>query len=85
MLISHVNQSLMRSSDSMNELDGFSFYIKALEGLQPKRFESILNPSPGLIGCCILHEADLDCFDEGHPQNSPKRWLADKIHNFYIL
>ena len=40
-LISYVNQSLMTDTDGMKELDGFSFGLKAPEGLQPKGFESI--------------------------------------------
>ena len=43
-------------------LDGFNVHIKPPERLQPKRFESILHPNP-LIGYCILHEEDLDCYD----------------------
>ena len=33
---------------------------------------------------CIagLMGADFDCFDEGHSQNFPKRWLTDKIMIF---
>ena len=46
-LISYVNQSLM-TANGMKELDGFSFGIKAPEELQPKGFESILHPIPGL-------------------------------------
>ena len=67
----------MIASAVMKELEGFTFGIKAPEGLQPKGFKSILNPIPDLMGCSILHEADLDCFVEGHPQNSHKRWLSD--------
>ena len=84
LLISYVNQSFMRASDVMKELDGFNSEIKPTEGLHLKGFESVLHPIPGLIGCCIFHEADLDCFDEDHPQNSSKRWLTDEILNFYI-
>ena len=76
LLISYVNQSLMKTSDDMKELDGFCFGIKAPEGLQPKRFEFVLHPIPGLMGCSILYHKDLDCFDEGH-------WLTDEIFNFY--
>ena len=70
-LISLVNQSLMTASDGVEEFDGFIFDMKALEGLQPKRFESILNAYPGLmwLGCCMLFEKDLDCLDEGHPSH----------------
>ena len=35
LLISYVHQSLMTASDCMKDLDGFSFGIKAPEGLQP--------------------------------------------------
>ena len=58
LLISYVDQSWMRESDGMKELDGFSFGIKAPEELQPKKFESVLHPIPGLmgLGCCILNE-----------------------------
>ena len=68
-------------------MDGFIFSIKAFEGLQPKGFESILNPIPGLMGmgCCILNEKNLVCFDEGHPPNSPQRWLTDELINFFIF
>ena len=41
---SYVNQSVISASDRMKDLDGFSFGIKAPEELQPKEFESILNP-----------------------------------------
>ena len=85
LLISYVNQSLMTASDGMKELDGFSFGIKAPNGLQPKGFESILHPIVGFMGWCILHENNLDYFDEGHPQNSPKIWLNDEVINFYIF
>ena len=50
LLISNVNQSLMKASDGMKELDGFSFGIKAPNGLQPKGFESILHPIVGFMG-----------------------------------
>ena len=80
LLISYFNQSLMRASNGMKELDGFSFGVKPSEGLQPKGFESILHPMPWFKrNYCILHKADLDCFDEGHQQNSRKRWLTDEI------
>ena len=46
-LILYVNQSSMRALDGMKELDGFSFGIKAPEGLQPKGFEIVLHPIPG--------------------------------------
>ena len=84
-LISYVNQLFMRASDGMKQLDGFSFGVKAPKGLQQKGFKSALHPILGLMGCFILHEADLDCFDEGHPQNSHKRWLTDETINFYML
>ena len=75
------------ASDGMKELDGFSFGIKASEGLQPKGLESIQNPIPELMGmgCCILYEKHLDCYVEGHQSDSPKRWLVDEIINFYIF
>ena len=41
------------------------------EELQEKGVESVLN-IPRFTDCCIHHEANLDCFDEGHPTNSPK-------------
>ena len=85
LLILYVHQFLMKASDGMKELDGFSFDIKTPEGLQPKGFESVLNTIPGLMGCCILQQVDLDCYDEGHPQNAPERWRTDEIINFYIL
>ena len=66
-LVLYVSHSLMRTSGGMKELDGYTFGVKAPEGLQPKGFESVLHTIPGLTGCCILYEADLDCFDEGHP------------------
>ena len=73
LLISYVNQSLMKALNGLKEWDGFSFGINAPEGLQTKQFENVLHPIPGLIGCCILHEEDLDRFDDGHPPNSSKR------------
>ena len=66
----------------MKELDGFDFGVKPTKELHPKRFESVLHPFPRLIGCCILHEAHLDCFDEGHPYSSPKRWLSGEYSTF---
>ena len=85
LLISYVNSSLMTASDNIKDMDGFNFGIKAPEGLQPKGFGSNLHLIPGLMGFCILHEAGLDCFDEGHQQNSHERWLTDETINFYIL
>ena len=85
LLISYVNQSFMTSSDGMKGLDGLSFVIKAPEGLQPKRFESVLHLTPVLMGCCLLHEKDLNCLDEGHSPNSPKQWLTDEIISFYMF
>ena len=85
LLISYVNQSLMIESDGIKELDGFSFSIKEHEGLQPKEFQSVLHPIPGLMHFCIHHDTDLDYFDEGHPPNFPKRWLTDQIINFFTF
>ena len=51
----------------MKECDGFSFGINAPEGPQTEQFENVLHSMPGLMSCCILHKADLDCFGEGHP------------------
>ena len=71
-LISYVNEALVTASDGMKELYGFSYGIKAPEGLQPNRFESVLNPLQGIMSmyCDILLEKDLVCFDEGHQPNS---------------
>ena len=84
-LISCVNQSLMAASDGMKELDGSSFGTLTPEDLQPKKFESFWNPILALmgVGCCILDEKHLDCFNEGHPEIFCKRSLVDKIINFY--
>ena len=83
-LISYVNQSLMTVSDGMKKLDWSSFGTKTPEELQPKGFEIIQNTIPLLMGmgCCMLNEKHLDCFNEGHPPNSQKRWLVDEIINF---
>ena len=43
---------------------------------------------PSLIFPVHVEEIDekhLDCFNEGHPPNSCKRWLVDEIMNFYIF
>ena len=71
----------------MKELHRLSFGIKAPEEWQPKGFESIQIAIPELMGmwCCMLDKKHLDCFDECPPLNSPKRWLVDKIINFYIF
>ena len=84
LLISYVQQLLMSASEGMKELDWFSFDAKAPKWLQPKGFESILNPIPELrwFGCHMFYEEDLDCFYEGHQPNSPKWWLNDEIINF---
>ena len=86
-LTSYVHQSSMTASDGIKELDGFSFGIKAPEGLQPKGFENILHPIPELMGmgCCMLDEKHLDCFVKAHPPDSCKRWLTDEIIKFYII
>ena len=75
----------MTALEGMKELDGFSFGIKAPDGLQLKGFESILHLIPGLMGCYLVIKKDLVCFDEGHPQNSSKRWLINEIINYYIF
>ena len=80
--ISYLNQSLISSSDCMKELDRFTFEIKAHVGLQ-KRVWMCYASKFRVIR--ILHEADLDCFDKGQPQNFYKRWLIDEIINFYKL
>ena len=46
LLILYINQSLMTATYGMMELNGFSFGMKAPEGLQPKGFESVLNLIP---------------------------------------
>ena len=81
-LISYVNKSLMRASDGLKELDGSSFGTKVLKALQPKGVVTTQNPIPALMGCCMIDEKHLDCFNEGHQPNSHKRWLIDEIINF---
>ena len=76
--LSYVNQSLMIASYG-------SFGIKSPEGLQPKGIQSILHPVLELMGCCILHDNDLDFFVEGHPPNSLKDGLTDEIICFYTF
>ena len=71
-MIEYVNQSLMRASNGIKGLNGFTFRVKAPEVLQQEGFESVLHPIPGSICCCILHQADLDCVDEGHLKLSQK-------------
>ena len=71
----------MRALDGMIEIDGFTFGVEAPEELQPKRFYTDLHPILGLMGCCILYEADLLCFDKGHQQNSYNQWLMFEILN----
>ena len=87
LLISNENQSLITASDGMRDFDGFSFVIRAPEGLQPNGFESILNPIPELmwLGCCMLFEKDPDFFNEDHPPSSCKRLFDDEIINLYIF
>ena len=85
LLIEFVNHSLMKVSGGMKELDGFTFGIKKPKELQPTGVKSVLHLIPGLSGCFILCRADLDCFDEDHPQNSHKRLLMDETIIFYIL
>ena len=63
----------------VKELDGFTFGMKSPKELQTKWFKIILNPIPGLMGCCILYEKEIVCFDKSHPSNSLKRLLTDEI------
>ena len=71
----------------MKELDGSSFGTKTPEELQQKGFESIQNSIPALMGmgCHMLDEKHLDCFNKDHPPNSHKRLLVDELINFYIF
>ena len=67
-------------SDGKKKFDGLSYGTKTSEELQPKGFESIQNLILALMGmgCNMLGEKHLDCFNEGHPPNSCKRWLVEK-------
>ena len=37
------------------------------------------------MGCYMLDEKHLDCFVEGYPPDSPKRWILDEIIILHIL